>query len=217
MGATTASRMPHLSSAVVKAVLDKCKTARGREWGFDVFQCPIDLFEYIADITMLYKLQSRPETPRQEVLDKAILFGTSVRNWKPESQYHTSGPRFHMIEAWRSGILLYLVRLFQLHEDTFDSPSLVSAICDHAKAVPAKTSWSYSLLWPLFQAGLSLPHDDYERKRWFRSELSTMFLAIGCCPTNHALAALEQIWRKGRGHHYNSITAGDQYCRLTLS
>lgn len=53
MGTTTGQRMPVLSSAEVKSALNKFKSPRGREWGFDVFYCPIDLFECIADITML--------------------------------------------------------------------------------------------------------------------------------------------------------------------
>lgn len=53
MGTTTGRRMPVLSSAEVKAALNKFKSPHGRKWGFDVFYCPIDLFELIADITML--------------------------------------------------------------------------------------------------------------------------------------------------------------------
>lgn len=53
IGTTSGQRMPVLSSAEVKAALNKFKSPYGREWGFDVFYCPIDLFEYIADITML--------------------------------------------------------------------------------------------------------------------------------------------------------------------
>jgi len=215
MGATTASRMPRLSSADVKAALNKFKTPQGRAWGFDVFHCPIDLFEYIADITMLYKLQCRSETRRPDVLEKALLLGHCVKTWNFADP--TSGPRFHMVEAWRSGILLYLDRLFQLPKDVFDAPSLVSGILDHAKAVPSRTSWSYSMLWPLFQAGLSLRHDECERKEWLRSELNTMFQALGCYHPHHAIEALEQVWQKDDDHNYNSITLGIQHRRLMLA
>ncbi|OOQ87342.1 hypothetical protein PEBR_17920 [Penicillium brasilianum] len=56
MGATTSSRMPYLKPENVKASLNRFKTLSGRKWGFDVFDCPIDLFEYIADIAVLHKL-----------------------------------------------------------------------------------------------------------------------------------------------------------------
>jgi hypothetical protein len=214
MGATTGSRMPLLSSAEVKASLDKFRTAQSREWGFDVFCCPIDLFEYIADITMLYKLQRKSERPGQDVLDKAMRLGNSVSYWR--SSHDTTGPRVHATEAWRSAILLYLVRLFQLPEAVFDVPALLSSLFDNAMALPPKTSWSYSLLWPLFQAGLSLPRDDYKRKLWLRHELNTHFQALGCCQTNHAVHALEQAWAKNSDQDYNSITLGVEYHRLML-
>ncbi|KAK4946068.1 hypothetical protein LTR10_014870 [Elasticomyces elasticus] len=101
MGATTSSRMPHWSSEDVKATLNKFRTPTGREWGFDVFYCPIDLFEYIADITVLYKLQPDPRNLGQEAVQKAMILGNAVKSW--DAFTDDSGPRRHMVEA---GLLL---------------------------------------------------------------------------------------------------------------
>jgi hypothetical protein len=206
--------MPILSSAEVKAALEKFRTPSGREWGFDVFYCPIDLFEYIADITMLYKLQSKSQRFGQEVLDKALQLGNAVKDW--ESSNLTPCSRVHTVEAWRAGVLLYVVRLFQLPEAIFDTPALIESIFEHAMAIPPRTSWSYSLMWPLFQAGLSLRQDDHERKRWLRKELTAHFRALGCYHPNHALSALEQAWNKRGDQDCNSITLGVQYHQLML-
>lgn len=214
MGATTGSRMPLLSSAEVRAALNKFRTPRGREWGFDVFYCPIDLFEYIADITMLYKLQPKSKALGEDVLAKAVQLGNCVKCWRFSS--HISGPRAHAVEAWRSGVLVYLIRLFHLPKATFDASSLIKSIFDHAMTIPSGTSWCFSLLWPLFQAGLSLNHDDYERKTWLRHELNSHFQALGCSHPNRALCALEQAWTKRGDRDYNSITLGMQYQRLML-
>ncbi|KAJ5377364.1 uncharacterized protein N7496_004773 [Penicillium cataractarum] len=117
MGATTSSRMPHLKPEHVTAALNKFTTPSGRKWGFDVFDCPIDLFEYIADITVLHKLHSSSKIPSDEALRKAIVLGNAARTWNGSDIL--SDRRGDMVEIWRCGVLLYLVRSFQLSEETF--------------------------------------------------------------------------------------------------
>ncbi|KFY16725.1 hypothetical protein V492_01133 [Pseudogymnoascus sp. VKM F-4246] len=89
MGATTSSRMPHWSPEDLTATLNKFKSPSGeREWGFDVFYCPVDLFEYIANITILYKLEP-------DAIQKAVLLGNAIKRWVCVDE---SDPRRHMVE-----------------------------------------------------------------------------------------------------------------------
>ncbi|KFY34747.1 hypothetical protein V494_06501 [Pseudogymnoascus sp. VKM F-4513 (FW-928)] len=89
MGATTSSRMLHWSPEDLTATLNKFKSPSGeREWGFDVFYCPVDLFEYIANITVLYKLEP-------DAIQKAVLLGNAIKRWVCVDE---SDPRRHMVE-----------------------------------------------------------------------------------------------------------------------
>ncbi|KIV82574.1 hypothetical protein PV11_04675 [Exophiala sideris] len=214
MGATTSSRMPHWSSEDVKATLNKFRTPTGREWGFDVFYCPIDLFEHIADITVLYKLQTDPRDLGQEAIQKAVILGNAVKNW--DAFTDDSGPRHHMVEVWRLGILLYLIRLFQVPKHIFDTPHLKHSIFRHARGIPSRTSWSYSTPWPLFQAGLLLPQEDNDTKAWLRNELRTNFRSLGCIHQKLAVEALEQVWRSGEDGLYDLSDADFPQRKLIL-
>ncbi|KFZ09959.1 hypothetical protein V501_05402 [Pseudogymnoascus sp. VKM F-4519 (FW-2642)] len=194
MGATTSSRMPHWSPEDLAATLNKFWTPSGkREWGFDVFYCPIDLFEYIADITVLYKLEP-------DAIQKAILLGNAIKRWVCICD---SDPRRHMVEVWRLGTLLYLIRLFRLPSGIFNTANTTTCIFHHARAIPSKTSWSYSISWPLFQAGLLLPPENSQIKAWLRNELYKNFCALGCFHQKLAIEALEQTWRSGKDRHYD--------------
>ncbi|KAK6384491.1 hypothetical protein LTS17_002054 [Exophiala oligosperma] len=170
--------MPHWSIEDIKTTLGRFKTPSGRrEWGFDVFYCPVDLFDYLADITFLCKVQPDSKNISQEVIEQAMLFGKAIDQWDA-SDY--SGPRLDIVEVWRLGILLYLIRLFQLPEGSLNTTNLVSSIFQYARTIPPRTSWGYSMSWPLFQAGLLLPVEDAQNKTWLRIE------------------ALEQVWKSGK-------------------
>jgi hypothetical protein len=215
IGATTSSRMPHWSSQDVKATLNRFRTPSGqREWGFDVFYCPIDLFEYIADITVLYKLQPDPRNIGQDAIQKSILLGNAVKSW--ETLTDEPSPRSHMVEVWRQGILLYVIRLFRLPSDIFNTRNLTGSIFRHARAIPPRTSWSYSISWPLFHAGLLLPREDDETKIWLRDEQLTNFRAIGCFSQKLAVETLEQIWRTGPDRLDDLFASGSQQRGLLL-
>jgi hypothetical protein len=197
--------MPHWSSEDVKSTLNKFRTPSGRrEWGFDVFYCPIDLFEYIADIAVLYKLQPDSRRIPQDATQKAILLGNAVKRWDASTD---SGPRRHMVEVWRLGTLLYLIRLFQLPNDVFNTKNLNRSIFHHARAIPSKTSWSYSTSWPLFQAGLFLTREDSQTKTWLRNELYANFRTLGCLHQKLAVEALEHVWRSGKDRLYDPSDA----------
>ncbi|KAJ5932951.1 hypothetical protein N7516_007440 [Penicillium verrucosum] len=81
MGSTTSSRMIQMNPEHIKAFLNKFKTPSGRRWGFDVFDCPIDLFECIADIAVLHKLYMSSRISSDVALREAIVLGNAARTW----------------------------------------------------------------------------------------------------------------------------------------
>ncbi|KAF2120267.1 fungal-specific transcription factor domain-containing protein [Lophiotrema nucula] len=206
MGATTTLRMPHWTSKDIKATLNKFRTPSGREWGFDVFYCPIDLLEYTADITVLYKVQPDLNEIGQEATQKAILLGNAVRDW--DASAYISDSRSHILEVWRLGIILYLVRLFQLVNDIFNTMDLLENIFRHARAIPDRKSWNVSTTWPLFQAGLLLSRDDKEAKAWLRRELLTNYQTLGCFNLYRAVETLDQAWQLSDDDRCDFFTSG---------
>lgn len=195
MGATTSSRMPYLKPENVKASLDRFKTPSGRKWGFDVFDCPIDLFEYIADIAVLHKLHISSRIPSDEALREAIVIGNAARTWNGSDIL--SDQRRDMVEIWRRGVLLYLVRIFQLSEETFNISELLEDVFGRAKRLSSERNRKFSTSWPLFQAGLYLHQNSHGRKQWLRKEFSSHFATLGCCNPKLAIDVLEQIWQTG--------------------
>ncbi|KUJ17254.1 uncharacterized protein LY89DRAFT_696763 [Mollisia scopiformis] len=195
MGATTTSRMPHWTSDEIKATLNKFRTPSGRKWGFDVFYCPIDLLEYIADITILYKAQPNVPNIDQDVIQKAILLGNDIKRFDAITN---SDPRLHIVEVWRLGTLLYL------------------NISLHARAIPVRTGWNISTTWPLFQAGLLLSHEHDEAKIWVRTELLANFHTLGCFNLKRAVEVLEQVWQMGDNKSYDFFTFGSPQSQLVL-
>jgi hypothetical protein len=203
MDATTNPRMPHLATEDIKRILNKFKTPSGeRMWGLDVFYCPIDLFERLADVVVLYESQPKYQETSQNAVRRAICIGNAVKDWaaSADSEY-----RRHLNEVWRIGILLYLVRLFRLPDDIFDTTNLSDSIFHHARSIPSKSSWSYSTSWPLFQAGLLLPREDSHTKAWLRNELYKNFSALGCFHQKLAVDALEQVWQSGRDSFFGPL------------
>ncbi|KAH8801468.1 fungal-specific transcription factor domain-containing protein [Xylogone sp. PMI_703] len=214
MRSTTSSRFPTFSSADIKKIVSRFSSARGREWGCDVFPCPIDLFEYIADITMLYKLHPNIVVPSEDIIKKAVLLGRRISEWKPHTTY--SPLKSHVVGAWHKGILLYEMRLFRISSDKiFNAQALKNGIFEHAKSVAAASSWSFSMLWPLFQAGLFLANDDLEGREWIQQRLETMSQAAGCKQFGIALETLNLVWSSNV--YYNSITAGELKGPLMLA
>lgn len=195
MGATTSSRMPHLQAENVQAALNKFKTLSGRKWGFDVFDCPIDLFEYIADITVLHKLYICSRVPSDEALRKAIALGNATRVWNGSDILLDQ--RQDMVEIWRQGILLYLVRLFQLPDEIFDTSDLLENVFWRAGKLSSEMNRKFSTSWPLFQAGLHLHQKSHKRKQWLRKEFASQFKTLGCWNPKLAIDVLEQVWQTG--------------------
>ena len=196
MDATTNPRMPHLGTEDTKRILNKFKTPLGeRVWGRDVFHCPTDLFEHLSDVVVPYESQPKYHERSQDTVRRATDIGNAVKDWAAPTN---TGYRHHMNEVWRIGILLYLVRIFQLPHDVFDTAELSDTIFNHARSIPAKSSWRYSTSWPLFQAGLLLSSEDGHTKDWLRNELYKNFNTLGCFHQKLAVDALEQVWQSGK-------------------
>ena len=206
--------MPHWTSTEIKATLNRFRTPLGRKWGFDVFYFPIDLLEYLADITILYKAQ--PDIPKigPDVFQKAIILGHALTNWFAAPC--ESDSRSHIIEVWRLGILLYLIRIFQVHNGIFDTQGLMESILDHARAIPVRTGWNISITWPLFQAGLLLSRKDNEAKAWIRKELLMNFQNLGCFNLYRAVELLENIRQLNDDESYDFFTFGYPQHQLVL-
>ncbi|KAJ5347047.1 uncharacterized protein N7506_000300 [Penicillium brevicompactum] len=204
MGSTTSSRMIQMNPEHIKAALNKFKNPSGRRWGFDVFDCPIDLFECIADITVLHKVYMSPKISSDVALKEAIILGNAVRTWTGSDIL--SNQRGDMVEIWRRGILLYLARIFQLPDETFDTSHLLESVFRRAERLSSKTNRKFSTSWPLFQAGLCLDQKSHERKQWLRKEFATHFATLGCCNPKLAIDVLEQFWQTGDAQILDSQT-----------
>ena len=214
MGATTTTRQPHLTSKDIKATLNKFKSSPGQDWGYDVFYCPIDLLGYIADITVLYKKQHSRRKMSRDSVQKATSLGTTLKAWE-QSTFESKFDR-HVVEVWRNGILLYLVRIFRLAHDVFDTPSLICTIFHHARAIPVRKSYYVSTTWPLFQAGLLLSREDQEAKSWLRNELLTSFHTLGCFNLYRAVEVLEKVWGMDDEKSHDFFTFELVNCNLIL-
>lgn len=214
MDATTNPRMPHSSIEDIKRILNKFKTPSGeRVWGLDVFYCPIDLFEHLADIVVLYESQPQYQEMSPDALRTATGIGNAVKDWTaPADSEH----RRHLNEVWRIGILLYLVRIFRLPDDVFDTPILRDRIFYHARSIPPNSSWSYSTSWPLFQAGLLLPREDGHSKTWLRNELYKNFSTLGCFHQKRAVDVLEQVWQPGEDSFFGPLATNVGMPKLIL-
>lgn len=206
--------MPHFATEDIKRILNKFRTPSGeRLWGLDVFYCPIDLFEHLAEAVVLYESQPIGQETPQEAVHRATGIGKAVKDWTVPAD---SAYRHHMNEVWRIGILLYLVRLFRLADDVFDTTNLSENIFHHARSIPPKSSWSYSTSWPLFQAGLLLPPEDSHTKTWLRHELYKNFSTLGCFHQKLAVHVLEQTWQSGKDPFFGSPGTGLGMRKLIL-
>ncbi|EXJ80552.1 hypothetical protein A1O1_08698 [Capronia coronata CBS 617.96] len=215
MRATTSTRLLTFTSTDLKKTISRYQSPHGgREWGCDAFACPVDLAEYIADVTMLYKLQPADRPFAADVMQRAALLASSVRAWTPTQSY--SEPMSHVVGAWHASILLYIIRLFRLHEHENehdeahmfdDTAALRDSVFVHARSVPTPSAWSIAIHWPLLQAGLWLeqPDVDAEQRDWLRTHFTRMMRHVGCRQFTTVTQLLESVWASNEYH--NSITA----------
>ncbi|KIX99263.1 uncharacterized protein Z520_04839 [Fonsecaea multimorphosa CBS 102226] len=228
MRSTTSDRFLTFTSPDLKKVFSRYRSAAGhvREWGNEAFACPIDLLEYIVDVTVLYKIQPRGQLFSPSTIEKASLFLERVCAWTPPSGYY-SEQMGHVVKAWHAGVQLYVIRLFQLHhhhhhrcgegddDATVRTAELVETVLAQAKAVKRPSAWSHASVWPLFQAGLWLEGaESFEQRQWLMDFLQMMTRTSGCRQLDVAASTLKTIWKSGE--YYDSITAGNLTGALIL-
>ncbi|KIW68114.1 hypothetical protein PV04_04081 [Phialophora macrospora] len=217
MRSTTSDRFLTFTSPDLKKVFSRYRAApqAAREWGNEAFACPIDLLEYIVDVTVLYKLQPRGRLFSADALDKATRLLARVAAWTAPCEYY-SDQMARVVSAWHAGIQLYVVRLFRLHQQRGGDPPIdTSALVEQALR-PARAlrrppdAWSHASLWPLFQAALWLEgpddHHQGDERRLVIHFLHTLLRASGCRQFQVAATTLDKVWKSGEYH--DSITAG---------
>lgn len=188
MSSTTSTQQPNLTHEEVKTMIGRFSTNGIRQWSYDVFPCPIDLFEIIIETTFLFKSQGRSSSDTLQ--PKVTHLRDRLRDWKCPFML---GPRKHMVEAWRLGIMTYIQRLFP-HPSSETQAKLSSQVLDLAEQIPPASSWSYALLWPIFQAAVTLGDDAVEEKETIRKRLRIALETIGCRHHSNALEVLEVVW-----------------------
>ncbi|KAM0421968.1 hypothetical protein ACHAPD_000410 [Fusarium lateritium] len=109
-----------------------------------------------------------------------------------------SGPRKHMVEAWRLGILAYLYRLFPKANHDVEKELLSDQVLGLAEPIYPASSWSYALLWPTFQVAVTLSDDAQKEKDQIRSRLRIALETIGCRHHSNALETLEVVWARSK-------------------
>ncbi|CAG9947207.1 unnamed protein product [Clonostachys rosea f. rosea IK726] len=194
ISSTSSSRAPNFTTIEISTALHRHSSADGREWSYDVFPCPIDLFEMLVDVTMLYKSHPNRDHPKESERKRVNDLMDRLRKWK--SGQMLSGSRKHMVEAWRFGIMAYLAQLFPTCYNIVQMSNLTSQVLHHAKLIPSASSWSYSLLWPIFQVGVALETRQLQEKDWIRSRLKLAYEAVGCRHFRNAADTLELAWEK---------------------
>ncbi|KAF5024614.1 hypothetical protein F66182_3377 [Fusarium sp. NRRL 66182] len=201
MSSTTSARPPNLTREEVMAILRRFSSHGTRQWSYDVFPCPIELFEIISETTFLFKGQQATATPGQVGLQFEGL-RDRVRGWKCPGM---SGSRKHMVEAWRLGITAYLQRLFPVVNHEVDQVTALSRqVLDLAELIPPATTWSYAMLWPIFQVAVTLRDGELKEKEQIRRRLKIALEAIGCRHHSNALETLEVVW--ARREQYDPFT-----------
>ncbi|KAI9150787.1 Beauvericin cluster-specific repressor BEA4 [Paramyrothecium foliicola] len=192
LGSTTSKQLPILTVEELKTALSRFSSNGIKHWTYDVFPCPIDLVELIVDVTMLYKKQPNRTDLNQADLKQAEYFMTCLAGWKWLQD--CSGPRQHMIEVWRLGIMAYLRRLFPSTSHMVDAATLTKQVLYHADLIPPASSWGYSLLWPIFQIGVTLDEEATREREWIKRRLNLALQAVGCRHFSNAIETLDFAW-----------------------
>jgi hypothetical protein len=191
ISSTTSDRLPFFTHQEIKAALIRTSTAEGRSWGFDVFPCPVDLFEILVDIIMLQKTYHIPDISAS-TSGPACSMMEQLKAWQVSDDH--GGIRKVTVEIWRFGIMVYLHKLFPFTTNPLGTHSLQEQALRYADLVPPTTSWSYSLLWPLFQIGLTLGSGSQEARSWIVERLEVAHGAVGCRHFCNAIETLQFAW-----------------------
>ncbi|KAK4893763.1 hypothetical protein LTR27_008011 [Elasticomyces elasticus] len=139
--------------------------------------------EAVASIVDTVRLWNNPEDPTLEEIGA---------NW---SNVASRRHRFHCIEAWRNGILLYCYRVFNRPADAAHLrviTHLAHLVLDHIRCIPRTEIVQKQVLLPLFLAAAEAEHEttrDFARTYcayWSKTARYHMFATVSML--------LEQIW-----------------------
>ncbi|UZP35164.1 hypothetical protein NXS19_002980 [Fusarium pseudograminearum] len=200
MSSTTSQSPPNLIMAEVRAIIGRFTNNGQRQWSYDVFPCTIDLFEIIIEATFLFKA---PNLDLEQVKSQVEDLERRVHDWKCPTM---SGPRKYMVEIWRLGILAYLRRLFPDMDQDVQRETLSDKVLGLAESVSSASSWSYALLWPIFQAVVTLGDGAEKEKDQIRSRLRIALGTIGCRHHSNALETLEIVWARSQEFDHFTIS-----------
>lgn len=214
ISSTTSTRLPYFTAGELKVALGRFASNGKTEWSYDVFPCPVDLCEMLVDLIVIHKIQSNEAGRNEDRIGQARSIMDRLKRWEVSSR-GSRGPREHMVEAWRFGIMAYLQRLFPSvrHSTDTGTGTLARRVISLAERIPSASSWSYSLLWPCFQVGVVLEDEGLEEKAWIRSRLRAALSAVGCRHFSNALEALEFAWDN---HHRFGSNAIDTFGRSIM-
>jgi hypothetical protein len=149
--------------------------------GWDYFGlcgCPVDLVKLVMRLARLNAEKKRSLSMKHVVFDDSAVakLENELEAWyhvPPSAAYvdeesmHLDRDNMHCAEAWRSGMLLYLYRVFRWERSTsFSMRALVCArtVADHIFACRDNSMIARQALLPLFFAGCEL-QDVSIRKR----------------------------------------------------
>lgn len=208
MAAASHSRQPVFSCQDTEGFLN----GSGRNWSFDVFPCTSEQFKLVCEAVRLYKGDFIAEYPSPETVHHVEEI--KQRLLQSPSQSDRGKHWFHLTEAYRYAILLYIVRLFQCDIDEYEIDWLVSSVFYHARSTPPASGWSDQLLWPLFHAGLEVR--DSKRHEWVRERAQCMQTSGGFGNVQSALNILEGVWAGERPTRYLDLMLGFGSVNLLL-
>ncbi|KAH8174078.1 fungal specific transcription factor domain-containing protein [Sarocladium implicatum] len=214
LSSTTSTRLPYLTPVEIKAALGRFSIGGKRRWSYDVFPCPIDLCETLLDVSILYKQDTPDRVFEVERLVQASSLLGRLDRWQ-HTDTSADEPRTHLVEAWRYGIMAYLLRLFPKAqtETVFEASSVADRVLHHVGRIPLATSWSYASLWPIFQAAVSLGDEAIEQRGWIRNYLQVALVSVGCRHFSNALETLEFAWQQRGGQ---GLSATGTYGRTIM-
>lgn len=170
----------------------------GDFWGFDAIPCPLDQFKVIHEIGTLHKESASPETTSMKRMDQVQELKHRLLQGPIHSQRGQNW--FHLTEAYRYAIILYLLRLFSCDVDEFELNWLVSSVLYHVQSTPPASGWSDQLLWPLFHAAVEIR--DTKQQEWIRERAQCMQFSGGFGNVQSALKILEGVWMGSRPPEY---------------
>ncbi|KIW32783.1 uncharacterized protein PV07_04305 [Cladophialophora immunda] len=182
-------------------------TGPSGEWSHDVFPCPPDQFTIVSEVVRLYKSQPDPRNPAPEVIAKIEERKRQLLCLPMHTERGIGW--FHLTEAFRHAIALYMIRLFHIEADPDEMVWLTQSVFYHSKLTPPFTGWTNHLLWPLFHAGLELR--DERQKQWLRERSEVMQRSGGFRNVDTSMKILEQVWSSGCRPDHTDFLSPDSF------